>query len=193
MRQLTIPEYGAIISTVAIVLTCGSLYFSARQYDLSAAKEHRELTDKMPAIDVQLNPAGDTSASVSIAITNRADINITPLDITVEHSFEVGELYLSSAKQSLDLLKTSLSLAPLGSIAPKGTGKLKALVAGATDGNDDRFTPGIELMFDVRIRFADEQDTIKTFRVVRRFLPALAAEPCPPSWTLAPRPPGCPG
>jgi hypothetical protein len=102
MRQLTIPEYGAIISTVAIVLTCGSLYFSARQYDLSAAKEHRELTDKMPAIDVQLNPAGDTSASVSIAITNRADINITPLDITVEHSIEnvieLGSTRIDSSK-----------------------------------------------------------------------------------------------
>jgi hypothetical protein len=53
------------------------------------------------------------------------------------------------------------------------------------------FTTGLELRFAIRIRFADEQDTIKTFQLVRRILPPLAAEPCPPSWTPAPRLPGC--
>jgi hypothetical protein len=132
-----------------------------------------------------------SSAAVTIVITNRSDINIAPLDITVEHSFEAGELYLSSAQQSGDLLKSSLSLARIGSIAPKAVGKLKAWVSGVTDGKADSFIPGLELVFDVRIRFADEQDTIKTIPITRRILPPLAAEPCPPTWTLAPRPPGC--
>jgi hypothetical protein len=191
MRQFIAKHYGAIISLVGAAIGGVSLYVSTLSYDLNSAKDQRELRDKMPAIDVQLNPAGMSSAAVTIAITNRADINIAPLDITVEHSFEAGELYLSSAKQKVDLLKSSLSLAPIGSIAPKGVGKLKAWVSGVTDGKEDSFTPGLELVFDVRIRFADEQDTIKTIPITRRILPPLAAEPCPPTWTLAPRPPGC--
>jgi hypothetical protein len=145
----------------------------------------------MPAIDVQVSPDGASTASVTISIINRAAINITPLDITVEHSFDFGDVYLSSAQQKIDLLKSSLSLSSMGTIAPKGIGKLKARASGATDGKDDRFTPGLELLFDVRVRFADDQDTINTFIVTRRILPPLATEPCPPSWTLAPRPPGC--
>ena len=31
---------------------------------------------------------------------------------------------------------------------------MKAQLFGATDGKDDRFVPGLELRFDVRIRFA---------------------------------------
>jgi hypothetical protein len=190
-RQITIAQYGAVVSTVAIFASCGSMYVSKLSYDLSSAKDQRELGDKMPAIDVQLNPAGLSSATVKIAITNRADINIAPLDITVEHSFEAGELYLSSAQQSVDKLKSALSLSPMGTIVPKGVGRLRASVSGVTDGKDNSFTPGLELVFDVRIRFADEQDTIKTIPITRRILPPLAAEPCPPAWTLAPRPPGC--
>jgi hypothetical protein len=191
MRQITTAQYGVIISTVAIFISCGSLYLSKLSFDLSSAKDQRELMDKMPAIDVQLNPAGVSNAAMMIVITNRADINVAPLDITVEHSFEIGDLYLSSAQQSIDLLKSSLSLSPIGTIAPKGVGKLKASVSGVTDGKYNSFTPGLEMQFAVRIRFADDQDTIKTFTFTRRILPPLAAEPCPPAWTLAPRPSGC--
>jgi hypothetical protein len=185
------PQTTTVISMIALGISSMSLVFSKLSYDLSTAKEQREIRDKMPAIDVQVIPAGVSSAAVTIVITNRADINIAPLDITVEHSFEIGDLYLSSAQQSLDLLKSSLSLSSIGTIAPKGVGKLKARASGVTNGKDDTFRPGLELQFDVRIRFADEQDTIETFTVARRILPPLAAEPCPPSFTLAPRPPGC--
>jgi hypothetical protein len=147
--------------------------------------------DKLPALDVQVRPDGATSAALTISIANRGDIRIVPLDITAEHSFEAGELYLSSAQQNIDRLKTSLSLAAMGTIAPKSIGTLKARLSGATDGKDGRFVPGLELRFAIRIRFADEQDTVEIFPVVRRILPPVAAEPCPPSFTLAPRPPGC--
>jgi hypothetical protein len=81
MRQFTTAQYAAVISTIAFVVSCGSLYISKRSYDLSAAKEERELRDKMPAIDVQIRPDGVAAASATISIINRADINIAPLDI----------------------------------------------------------------------------------------------------------------
>jgi hypothetical protein len=188
---ITAPRYAALVSTIAFFVSCGSLYVSKLSYDLGAAKQQREIEDEMPAIDVQMRPDGVATASATISIINRSNINIAPLDITAEHSFEIGDLYLSSPQQSLDLLKTSLNLSPIGTIAPKGVGKLKARISGVTDGKDDTFTPGLELQFHVRVRFADEQDTIKTFPVTRRISAPLAAEPCPPSFTLAPRPPGC--
>ena len=43
MRQLTIPEYGAIISAVGILLTCAGLYFAKGQFDLSATKDIENL------------------------------------------------------------------------------------------------------------------------------------------------------
>jgi hypothetical protein len=134
---------------------------------------------------------GATSAALTISIANRGDINIVPLDIRAEHSFEAGELYLSSAQQSANRLKTSLSLTSMGTIAPKGVGNLKARLFGATDGKDDRFVAGLELRFDIRIRFSGMEDNIRTFSVVRQILPPTAREPCPPSWTLVPRAPDC--
>ncbi|MDH2343238.1 hypothetical protein [Bradyrhizobium sp. SSUT77] len=176
---------------IAIGISAASLVYSKRSYDLSAARDERELADKLPAIDVQVRPDGATSAMLTISIANRGEVNLAPLDITAEHSFEAGELYLSSAQQSADSLKTSLSLASMGTVAPKGVGSLKARLFGATDGKDDRFVPGLELRFDVRVRVAEQQDNIKTFVIARRILPPLAAEPCPPSWTLVAQPPGC--
>lgn len=169
-RQFTLAHYAAVLSTVAIVISGGSLVYTKRSYDINAAKEERELRDKEPAIDIQIRPLGASAASLVILIINRADINIAPLDITVEHSFDAGELYLSSAQQSLDKLRSSLSLQTMGTIAPKGTATLKATLAGATDGKADSLTPGIELEFDVRVRFADQQDTIVEVPVVRRML-----------------------
>jgi hypothetical protein len=114
-----LPQAATILSVIAIGISGASLIYSKRSYDLSAAKDERELMDKMPAVDVQVTPAGASSATVTIAITNRGDINIAPLDITVEHSPEIGDLYLSSAQQSVDRLKSSLSLLPIGTITPK--------------------------------------------------------------------------
>ncbi|MGL3104914.1 hypothetical protein [Bradyrhizobium sp. BR 1432] len=128
---------------------------------------------------------------MTVSILNRGEINITPLDITAVHSIEIGNLYLSSASQSIDRLKSALDLSTMGTISPKSVGTVKVRVSGVTDGKEDSFTPGIELQFAVRIRFADQEDSIKTFTVARRILSPLAAEPCPPSWTLAPVPAGC--
>jgi hypothetical protein len=114
-----------------------------------------------------------------ISIINRANINIAPLSLAVENSLEAGTLYLSGAQQSLDKLRTSLSLETMGTIAPKGTGTVKATLAGATDGKSDSLTPGIELEFNVRIRFADQRDTIVAIPVVRRILSPLAERPQP--------------
>jgi hypothetical protein len=102
MRQFNTAHFAVIISAIALLVSGGSLYISKRSLDLSAAKDERELRDKEPAIDVQVRPAGVSTASITISVLNRADVNITPLDITVEHSFEIGDLYLSSAKQSID-------------------------------------------------------------------------------------------
>ena len=110
MRQFTTTQYAAIVSTVAFLVSCGSLYVSKRSYDLSVARDERELRGKTPAIDVQIRPDGATTASATISIINRSDINIAPLDITVEHSFEIGELYLSSPQQSLDLFENVIEL-----------------------------------------------------------------------------------
>jgi hypothetical protein len=88
-------QAATIMSIIAIGISAVSLIYSKLSYDLSAAKDQRELMDKMPALDVQLRPDGATSAALTISIANRGDINITPLDITADHSFEAGELYLS--------------------------------------------------------------------------------------------------
>lgn len=173
-RNLTLAHYAAVLSTVAIIISVGGLVYTKRSYDLTVAKEARELKDKEPAIDLQIRPLGASTASLVISIINRADINIAPLSLTVEHSFEAGELYLSGPQQSMDKLKSSLSLQTMGTIAPKGTSTLKATLAGATDGKFDSLTPGIELEFNVRVRFADQQDTILPVPVVRRILPPLA-------------------
>ncbi len=123
---MKLPQLTTIVSVIALVVSCGSFVVAKLSYDLSAAKDEREIRDKRPAVDVQIRPAGASSASVVISIINRADINIAPLEITVEHSFEAGELYLSSAQQSMDKLLSSLSLQAMGTIAPKGIGTLKA-------------------------------------------------------------------
>jgi hypothetical protein len=173
MAKFTTAHYSAIVSTVALVASGGSLYVGKLSYDLSATKSEREIEDKMPAIDIQIRPRGASAASLVISIINRSDINITPLSLTVEHSFKAGELYLSSAQQSLDNLQSTLDLKAMGTIAPKGTGTLKATLAGATDGKWDSIAPGLELEFTVRIRFADQQDTVEQRSIIRRILPPL--------------------
>jgi hypothetical protein len=168
--KFTTAHYAAVLSTFAILMSGGGLYVSKLSYDLSALKDDREVRDKMPAVDVQIRPAGASSASVVISIINRADINIAPLEIKVEHSFEAGDLYLSSAQQSVDKLQSSLSLKSMGTIAPKGLGTMKATLSGLTDGKWDSLAPGLELQFTLRIRFADDQDTIQPFSIVRRII-----------------------
>ncbi len=69
------------------------LYEAGLIYDLSAAKEERELQNKEPAIDIQIRPLGASAASLVISIINRADFNIAPQSIEVENSLEAGTLY----------------------------------------------------------------------------------------------------
>jgi hypothetical protein len=109
MWKLPQIQAATIFSMIAIAISGASLIYSKRSYDLSAARDEREMMDKMPALDVQVRPDGATSAALTISIANRGDINLVPLDITAEHSFEAGELYISSAKQSADRLKTSFA------------------------------------------------------------------------------------
>lgn len=166
----TLAHYAAVVSTVAIVLSGGSLYVAKRALDLSLIRDQRELQDKKPAIDLQLRPTGVSTLSVTVEIINRSDINIVPLDIVAEHSFEAGDLYLSNAQQSTDKLSSSLSLRSMGTIAPKGRATAKATLAGVTDGKFEQFRPGLELEFTVRVRFADQQDTVEETTIVRRIL-----------------------
>jgi hypothetical protein len=178
-RHLTLAHYAAVVSTVAIILSGGSLIYTKRSYDFSVVKDQRELKDKQPAIDVQIRPAGISNLSVIISITNRADIDISPLDIVAENSIEAGTLYFSNDRQSVDKLSTTLSLASMGQIAPKGRNTVKATLSGVTDGKFEQFRPGLELEFTVRIRFADQEDTIEPISIVRRILPPLADRPQP--------------
>jgi hypothetical protein len=181
------PQTATIVSVIALAVSCGSLYVLKCSYDLSVAKDQREIRDKMPAVDIQIRPRGASAASLVISILNRADINIAPLSLTVEHSMEAGELHFSNAQQSLDKLKSSLNLEAMGTIAPRGTGTLKATLAGATDGKWDSLTPGIELEFTVRIRFSDQQDTVEQIPIVRQILSPLAdrLQPTPEMFATA--------
>lgn len=180
-RQFTIAHYAAVVSTLAIIVSGGSLLYAKRSYDLSAAKDFRELKDRQPAVDVQMRPTGISTLSVTIGILNRAEIDIAPLDIVAERSLEAGSLYFASKEQSIDKLSSSLSLTSMGQIAPKGRSMTSATLSGVTDGQSEQFTPGLELEFTVRIRFSDEQDSISSIRIVRRILPPLAdrSDPTP--------------
>lgn len=172
-RRLTLDHYAAVLSTVAIILSGGSFIYTKQAYDLSVAKDQRELKDKQPAIDVQVRPAGISNLSVTISITNRADVDISPLDIVSENSLEAGTLYFSNDRQSIDKLSSSLSLTSMGQIVPKGRSTAKATLSGVTDGKFEQFHPGLELEFTIHVRFADQQDTIAEIPIVRRILPPL--------------------
>ncbi|MBP0116383.1 hypothetical protein [Bradyrhizobium vignae] len=172
-NKVTLAGYAAVVSTVAILISAGSLIYTKRSYDLSAAKELREIQEKQPAIDLQISPRGASAATFALSIINRSETNIVPLSMRVEHSFEAGDLYLSNHKQGLDNLSSTLDLQSLGIIAPKGSAKLSGILAGPTDGNSDSLTPGLELHFTFRLRYGDQADTIATIDVVRKILPAV--------------------
>jgi hypothetical protein len=166
--KITIERWTAIIATLGLLATGGSFYFAKRSYDLNAVKDDREISEKQPAVDVDIRPSGASSASVTISILNRTVSSIAPLDITVLPSLEAGEFYFSNAKQSVDKLRSSLSLRAMGTLAPSATGTMKATLSGVTDGKDDNLTPGVELQFTIRIRLTDNRDTLRTFDIVRR-------------------------
>jgi hypothetical protein len=180
----TTARVALIISAIAAVVSFRSLHIAELSYDLSVARDQRELMDKKPAIDVQMRPAGVSTLSVTISIINRADVSITPLDIVAVPSIEAGELYFASDRQSIDKLNSALSLNPMGTIAPKGNAAMKVTLAGVTDGKPEQFRPGLELEFSVRIRFADQQDTVEQFNILRRILPAAGSPPPRPTMEM---------
>lgn len=151
-------------------MSAGSLYVAKQSYDLSVLRDERELAEKLPAIDIQMRPAGVSTLAITIAVTNRAEFNITPIDITALHSFETGSLYLADDTQSIDKLSSTLSLSSMGSIPSQKTVVTKATLTGVTDGKYEQFSPGLELAFLVRVRLADQQDTIQEITLVRRIL-----------------------
>lgn len=156
---------------MAIILSGGSAYYTKRSYDLNAIRDQREVMEKRPAVDVQLRPAGLSDLSVKVSIINRSNTNIIPLDIEAEHSFDAGTLYFSNDEQSIDQLRSILSLASMGTIAPSGTRTATATLSGITNGKFEQFQAGLELGFIIRVRLADEQDTIENIKLIRRILP----------------------
>jgi len=88
-EQFTTARYAVVISSVALFVSFSSLYLAKLSYNLSAVKDEREIRDTMPAIDVQVRKDGASTASVTISIINRLPINITPLDMTAEHSLSL--------------------------------------------------------------------------------------------------------
>jgi archaellum component FlaF (FlaF/FlaG flagellin family) len=168
MPEMTTARYAAIISTIGFFISLGSMYVAKLSYDVNARKEIREISEKRQAVDIQVTPDGASSASMTISIINRGDVNVVPQDITVLPSLEAGEFYLSSNRQSVDQLKSWLSLGSMGTIAPKASGSLKARVSGVTDGKDDAFQLGVELQFIVRVRLGDNNETMETQDITRR-------------------------
>ena len=57
-------QAATIISVIAITISGASLIYSKRSYDLSAARDEREMMDKLPALDVQIRPDGATSEEI---------------------------------------------------------------------------------------------------------------------------------
>jgi hypothetical protein len=168
--RITTQHWTAVIATLGLLATGASVYIAKRSYDLNAVKENREIGDKEPTVDVDIVPAGASSATVTISVLNRTESNIVPLDITVLPSLEAGEFYFSSSEQSIDRLRSSLSLRRMGTIAPKAAGTMKARLSGVTDGKNDNLTPGLELQFTIRVRLTDSRDTVRTFDIVRRII-----------------------
>lgn len=136
-KKVTLAGYAAVVSTVAILISAGSMIYTKRSYDLSVTKELREIQEKQPAVDLQITPRGPSAAAFALSIINRSATNIAPLSMRVEHSFEADKLYISNRQQSLDKLSSTLDLQSLGTIAPKGSARLNGILAGATDGKSD--------------------------------------------------------
>ena len=66
---MKLPQTATILSVIAIAISCGSFYVSKLSYDLSAAKDQREIEEKMPAVDfaVREEPRSSVVAPASIA------------------------------------------------------------------------------------------------------------------------------
>jgi hypothetical protein len=47
---MKLPQFSTVLSVLAICLSAASLFVSKLSYDLSAAKDEREIQDKLPAV-----------------------------------------------------------------------------------------------------------------------------------------------
>lgn len=99
------PQITTVLSVLAFCVSSASLAISKLSYDLSIAKDEREIREKQPAIDVQLVPAGAASANVTISIINRRDTNVAPFDFLA-----FGFLDLPSSSFCLLLRDRNLTL-----------------------------------------------------------------------------------
>src|SRR5260370_40375051 len=165
--SVSAATYASIVSPLAFFVSCGGLYVAKKAFDLSALRDAREISAQAPAIDVQVRQSGTAVAAVTISITNRSDVSIAPQWIAVLPSFEAGVTFFSSRNQKVGDLKSSLSLLGMGTIKPRETVSTKAELSGQTDGKWDNFADA-ELPFIVRIRFADDADTFRSFELTRR-------------------------
>jgi archaellum component FlaF (FlaF/FlaG flagellin family) len=78
MPEMTTARYAAIISTIGFFISLGSMYVAKLSYDVNARKEIREISEKRQAVDIQVTPDGASSASMTISIINRGDVNVVP-------------------------------------------------------------------------------------------------------------------
>ena len=90
-----------ILSVLAIVISASSHMVSKLPFGLSATKDQREISEQLPAVDLQIIPAGAAPASVTISVRNRGDVNVAPQDITVPPSLEQGEFYFAGRRPAI--------------------------------------------------------------------------------------------
>jgi len=90
-----------ILSVLAIVISASSHMVSKLPFGLSATKDQREISEQLPAVDLQIIPAGAASASVTISVRNRGEVNVAPQDITVPPSLEQGEFYFAGRRPAI--------------------------------------------------------------------------------------------
>ncbi|EKS28246.1 hypothetical protein [Afipia felis] len=171
LNRLVSAHYAGIVSVLALGVSVLSYCTAQQAFNLGVTQYEQQLEDKKPAVDVQLRSIGVSTQSITVSISNRGVVNITPLDFTALHSFEAGSLYLGYDSKGIDKLSATISLSSLGTIPPGQTRTVKAILAGVTDGKYEQFTPDLELMFLARVRMADQNDTIENILVTRRILP----------------------
>ena len=167
--NFTVAHYTSLIATLAFLSGgVAGLYYTKLAYDLNVTKDDRERNAKEPNVDIDIRPGRSASAAdFTLTILNRSEIQIAPQDITVLRDFDWGDFYLAGPGQSIDALKSTLSLRSMSTIPPNSTVTFKGVVAGVTDGKVDSYKTGVNLQFIVRLRLSDTQGTIRVFPMFR--------------------------
>src|SRR5260370_36910692 len=108
--SVSAATYASIVSPLAFFVSCGGLYVAKKAFDLSALRDAREISAQAPAIDVQVRQSGTAVAAVTISLTNRSDVSITPQWVAVLPSFEAGVTFFLSRNPKVGDLRLSLRL-----------------------------------------------------------------------------------